>query len=115
MATYSKIELSGNPADGRQIKIVATSTAGTTIHDADASAQDEIHLWAHNSDSEDRVLTIEWGGVVTPDDIFVFTVPAQDGWYPIAQGWILTGSKKVAGFAAAANVIIIQGFVNRIT
>ena len=116
MATFSKQFLSGGSGDGRGIKVVATATVGTTIHDAHATAKDEIHLWAWNSKASDVLLTVEWGAVTDPDDILEFTVPTIDGWYMIIPGFILSGSDKVSAFAVAnANLIVINGFVNRIT
>ncbi len=115
MATYSKVILSGS-TDGMNIKVAATATAGTTIHTADASATDEIYLWAVNSDTSDQKLTIEWGNTTpTPDVLVEFTVPAEDGYYPIIPGLPLTNSKVVRAFAASGNVIMIAGYVNRIT
>ena len=73
MATYSKQYLSGGTGDGRGIKVVATTTPGTTIHTAHATAMDEIHLWAWNSDSVDRLLTIEFGDTTDPDDLIEFS------------------------------------------
>lgn len=113
MAQITKVVLSGS-TDGRMIKVVATSTPGTTIHTAHASAEDEIHLYAVNSDSTDRKLTIEFGGTTSPDDLIEFTVPAEDGLYRIIPGMILTNSLVVKAFAASANVVMVGGFVNRI-
>ncbi len=114
MATYSDVTLSGS-TNGRMVKVVATGTPGTTIHTAHATAKDEVHLWAVNSDSTDRKLTIEWGGTSSPDDLIEFTVPAEDGLYAIIPGFRLTGSLVIKAFAATANVIMIGGYVNRIT
>ena len=114
MATYSKVKLSGS-TDGRIIKVVATATAGTTIHTAHATATDEIHLWAVNSDTTDRKLTIEYGGVASPDDLIEFTVPAESGLYRILPGFILTNSLVVRAFCATANVVMVGGYINRIT
>ena len=114
MAQITKLILSGS-TDGRMTKVVATSTLGTTIHTADASAIDEIWLWAVNSDSTDRKLTIEFGGVSAPDDLIEVTIPAEDGFYAVVPGLPLTNSLVVTAFAASANVILIGGFVNRIT
>lgn len=114
MAAYSKIPLSGS-TNGRMIKVVQTATAGTTIHTAHSTSIDEIHLWAVNSDTTDRKLTIEYGGVAAPDDLIEFTVPAEDGLYLIIPGLILTNSLVVKAFAAAANVVMVGGYVNRIT
>ena len=119
MATFSKIVLSGS-TDGRMIKVVATATAGTTIHTGSATATtfDEVWLYAVNSDTTDRKLTIEWGGVSAPDDLIEFTVEAENGLYLIVPGLVLKGNATplvVKAFCASANVVNIAGFVNRIT
>lgn len=114
MATYSKIQLSGGTT-GKNIKVVATSTPGTTIHTAHATAIDEIWLWAVNTNSATEKLTIEFGGTTSPDDLIEFTVPAEDGAYLIIPGWTLTNSLVVKAFAADANLVVINGYVNRIT
>jgi hypothetical protein len=117
MATYSKIKLSGTPADGRNIKVVPTATAGTTIHTAVAGTSDldEIWLYASNTDGTDRKLTIEYGGVATPDDLTEVTITAEAGWVLVCPGLLLQNGLIVKAFAAAANVIMINGYVNRIT
>jgi len=114
MATYSKVQLSGGTT-GKNIKVVATATLGTTIHTAHASSIDELWLWAVNSDTTDRKLTIEFGAAASPDDLVEYTVPAEDGLHLIIPGLTLTNSLVVRAFAASANVILINGFVNRIT
>ena len=114
MAAYSKLKLSGS-TNGRGIKVVPTSTLGTTIHTAHATALDEIWLWAVNSDSTDRKLTIEFGGVTSPDDLVEVTIPAESGLLLVIPGLVLTGSVVVTAFCATANVVMIHGFVNRIT
>lgn len=114
MTQYTKLKLSGS-TDGRLVKVVATSSAGTTIHTAHATSLDEIWLWAVNSDSTDRKLTIEFGGTSSPDDLIEVTIPAEDGLYAVVPGLILTGSVVVKAFAASANVVLIAGYVNRIT
>jgi hypothetical protein len=114
MATYAKSKLSGS-TDGKQIKVVATATAGTTIHTADATALDEIWLWAVNSSAADVKLTIEWGEATAPDGNIEVTIPAESGYVLVIPGLLLTNSLVVKAFAASANVILINGYVNRIT
>ncbi|KKN66971.1 hypothetical protein LCGC14_0466510 [marine sediment metagenome] len=113
---YTKVLLSGS-TNGRMIKVVPVATAGTLIHTAVAGSSDldEIHLWAVNSDSLDVKLTIEYGGVASPDDLIEVTVPAEDGLYLIVPGLLLQNSLIVRAFAGTANVIMIGGYVNRIT
>ena len=118
MATFSKIVLSGS-TDGRMIKVAQTATAGTTIHTGSATATtfDEIWLYAVNSDTTARKLTVEWGGVSSPDDLIEFTVPAESGLYLITAGLVIKGNATplvVRAFCASANVVMIAGFVNRI-
>ena len=119
MATFSKIKLSGS-TDGRGVKVVATATAGTTIHTAvsGSSSYDELWLYAVNSQAAATAatvkLTIEFGGTTAPDDLIEFFVPAEDGLYLIVPGLILQNASVVKAFAATANVIMMHGWVNRI-
>ena len=119
MATFSKQILSGS-TDGKQIKVAATATAGTTIHTGSTTTTtlDEVWLYAVNTSASDVKLTIEWGGTSSPDDLIEYTVKAENGLYLIVPGLILKGNATalvVRAFAATANVICISGYVNRIT
>lgn len=114
MATYTKVKLSGS-TDGRMIKVAATATLGTTIHTAHATSLDEIWLYAVNSDTVDRKLTIEYGGATAPDNLIEVTIPAESGLILVCPGLILSNSLVVTAFAATANVIMIGGYVNRIS
>ena len=116
MATYTKVLLSGS-TNGKQIKVVATATAGTLIHTAvsGASDLDEIWLYAVNSDSTSRKLTIEYGGVASPDDLIELAVAPEEGYVLIVPGLLLQNELIVRAFAETASVILINGFVNRIT
>jgi hypothetical protein len=117
MATFTKIKLSGS-TDGRGIKVVATTSPGTTIHTATSSTTtgwDEVWLYAYNSDTVSRLLTIQQGGTTSPDDDIKVTIPPQSGLVLVVSGLILQNSSVVRAYAAAANVITIQGYVNRIS
>ena len=118
MATAVKRKLSGS-TDGRGIKVAATSSAGTTIHTAvagtTAGTYDEVWLWAYNSDTVDRALTIEYGGTTAPDDNIVVTVPFKSGLMLIVPGLVLQNGDVVKAFAAATNVVVIFGYVNAMT
>ena len=115
MATYSKQLLSGG-TNGKNIEVAATSSAGTTIHTAIAgtSDMDEVWLYACNTDSTDRKLTIEYGGTTSSDDLTEITITAEAGWVLVCPGLLLQNGLVVKAFAAAANVVNINGFVNRI-
>ena len=111
--TFTKVILSGS-TNGKQIKIAASATPGTTIHTASATALDEIWLWAVNSDTTARKLTVEWGEATAPDGLIEVTIPAESGYLMVVPGLVLTNSLVVKAFAATANVILINGYVNRI-
>ncbi len=114
MTVATKVVLSG-ASDGQQIKVAATSTAGTLIHTTGATAIDEIWLWAHNTHTVARVITIEWDGVTDPDDIMSISIPINDGWTLIVPGFLSTGTGVIRCFAETANIVLIQGYVNRLT
>jgi len=116
MATYSK-QLLSESTSGKNVKVVATATAGTTIHTAIAgsSDMDEVWLYAMNTDSADRKLTIEYGGTTSPDDLVEITIGTEAGWVLVVPGMLLNGGLIVKAFAAAANVVVLNGYVNRIT
>jgi len=119
VATYSKIALSGS-TDGKLIKVAQTATAGTTIHTGSSTATtfDEVWLYAVNSDTTDRKLTIEFGGTSSPDDLIEQTITAESGLLLVVPGLVIKGNATalvVRAFAATANVVMIGGYVNRIT
>ena len=116
MATFSKSILSGS-TDGKQIKVAATATAGTLIHTGPTNTAHlhEVWLYAVNTDTTDRKLTIEWGAAASPDDLIEYTVKAENGLYLIVPGLLIKGNASaltVRAFAATTNVICISGYVN---
>jgi hypothetical protein len=120
MATFTKNHLSGS-TDGKLIKVVATATAGTVIHTGptDTAHFHEVWLYATNNSATDRLLTIEWGGVASPDDLIDFTVKSDSGLFLIIPGLVLQGNASAlvvrAFCAAAANTISVGGYVNEIS
>lgn len=118
MAQVAKRKLSGS-TDGRQIKVAATGSPGTTIHTAVASVVpgtvDEIYLYAYNSDTVARLLTIQFGSTTSPDDDIKISIPSQVGLIAVVPGLILQNGTIVRAYAAAANVVIVSGFVNAIS
>ena len=119
MATYSQELLSGS-TQGKAIKVVATASTGTTIHATGTSAtvEDEIWLYAYNSSASGVALTIQFGGTTAVDNDIKLTIPAASGLTLIVPGLILTGTGSAANtvyaYAATANVITVNGYVNRI-
>jgi hypothetical protein len=119
MATYTKQLLSGS-TQGKQIKVVATASTGTTIHATGTTSTtiDEVWLYATNTSISPVLLTIQYGTTTAPDDNIIITIPAQSGLTLVAPGLILTGTGAAANtiyaFAATASVINISGYVNRV-
>jgi len=119
MATFSKLHLSGS-TQGRQIKVIATSSAGTIIHTTGISSStiDEVWLYATNQDTVERTLTIQFGNTTSPDDWITLNVPAKAGLTLISPGLTLSGTGSVGNvvraFASAANVVLISGYINRV-
>jgi hypothetical protein len=119
MATFSKQLLSGS-TNGRPIKVVATSSTGTTIHATGTSSSviDEVWLYAYNSHASTVLLTIQFGGTSTPDDDIKISIPSQSGLTLVVPGLILRGTGSaattIAAYAATTNVITLSGYVNRI-
>jgi hypothetical protein len=122
MATFSKLALqpAGTTGTGLGVLVAATATAGTAIHTASATSTtiDEIWLYAVNSSTSAVKLTIEWGEATAPNGNIELTIAAESGLVLVTPGLVMQGNataKVVRAFAATANVIVIHGYVNRIT
>jgi hypothetical protein len=117
VAQVGKRKLSAS-TDGRNIKVAATASAGTTIHTAQSGTTpgmfDEIWLWAYNSDTVSRLLTVQWGNTTAVDDDIKLSIPSQEGLILVVPGLILQNGAIVRAYAAAANVITISGFVHQV-
>ena len=120
MSTYKRQKLSGS-TDGKAIKVAATSIgSGTTIHTASATTTaglgDLVTLFAYNSDTVDRMLTIGWGGTTSPDDLIdVYLQPKGGGLVLVVADLIIVNSLVVKAAADAANVVTIHGYANIIS
>jgi hypothetical protein len=122
MATFSKLTLqpAGTTGTGLGVKVAATATAGTPIHTAHtvSTTIDEIWLYAVNTSTSSVKLTIEWGEATSPDGHIEVTILPEAGLVTVIPGLPLQGNataRVVRAFAATANVIVLHGFVNRIT
>ena len=119
MATFSKQKLSGSTR-GAPIKVVATASTGTTIHQMPAQngITDEIWLYAYNSSASSVVLTIQFGGTTAVDNDIKVSIPATSGLTLVVPGLILQSDitliNSVYAYAGTANVITLSGYVNRI-
>lgn len=113
--SYLRRPLSAGNGHGRGIKVVATATAGTTIHQAqnDATLVDVVTLYGYNSDSVQRTVTLEWGGTTAPDDNMKFDIP-PGATIPLVSDLILRNNLVIGAFVVGgANVVSIFGFINR--
>ena len=97
---------------GAGIKVDSTST-GLEIHTHDSSLNqslfDELHLWAYNSDSSPRTLTLQWGGTTSPDNLLVISI-AAGSFLKVVDGIHISGDLDVKAIASAANVVMIYGY-----
>ena len=116
MATFSKRILSGS-TDGKAIKVDQDATAGTTIHTAVSGTSDidEVWIYAVNSSASSVKLTIEWGDATAPDGNIEVTILPEAGLVTVIPGLLLQNSLVCKAFAGTANVILLHGYVNRIT
>lgn len=114
MATYTKLKLSGS-TDGKAVKVAATATTGTTVHTAHATNLDEIWLYCCNTSASAVKLTIEYGTTTAADGNIEQTIPPEAGLTLVVPGLLLTNSLVVTAFAGTANVLLIIGYVNRIS
>jgi hypothetical protein len=89
------------------------------VHTASATATDydEVWLYAMNTDTTARKLTVEWGSNSSPGDLIEITIPAESGLTLVSPGLVLKGNASaltVKAFAATTDVITIHGYCNRI-
>ena len=115
-SSVAKLPLSGS-TNGKAIKVHATATTGTTIHTAVSGStnMDEVWLYCVNSGAASVKLTIEWGDTTAPDGNIEGTIVGESGLYLIVPGLLLQNGLTITAFAASADVLLIHGFVNRIT
>jgi hypothetical protein len=135
-ATSTKVVLSAS-SRGRPIKVdrtdqevkaalaspwetdrrAAYKTTTTLIHAIEGL--DEIWLYAYNTASDGVTLTVGFG-VEVVEDALTLTIPARSGLTLVVPGLILTkdkdqGKDKVWAYASQKNVVMILGYVHRIS
>lgn len=118
MATFAPVHASESTS-GRMIKVAATATPGTLLDTVVAGGVDfdEIVVSAVNSSALPVLLTVEWGGTTSPDDLIPYTVPAQDGVHIIVPKGTgrLNGGVAIRAFAATADVVMCMVAIDRRT
>lgn len=108
--------LSGS-TNAKPIPVVATATLGTTIHTAAAGTTTRDHVWLYavNTDSSDRTLTLEWGAAGVGSNIGPVTIPANAGLVCVAENVPIENGLAITAFASSASKINIVGRVGRYT
>lgn len=113
---FTKMLLSGS-TNGKQIKVAATGSPGTLIHTAVTGTTnlDEIYLFASQASGGLVTLTIQWGGTASPDDELNMDIESDKGDYVVIAGKVLQNGLVVRAFASSPDVVLISGYVHRLT
>jgi hypothetical protein len=113
---YKKRKLSASQ-DGRGIKITATTSPGTLLHQATsklaANEWDAVWLYAVNSSPSAVKLTLQWGGTSSPDDLIEQVIPAQSGVVSLTPGWLIQNGRELRAYAETGGVVVVHGVVHR--
>lgn len=125
MATLTKHMLSEiNSISGRRFTVKSTeASAGDIFHVAPSNTNlDELWVYAHNYGAVDVQVTFLWGlssmpttKVATYHEGVDITIPYKSGRALVFDGSLLYGGLSAGAYASVADVITIDGFVNRIT
>ncbi len=116
MATFTKTLLSAS-ANGKSIDVTGTTTgAAVSVHTAvsGTSDLDECWIYCQNIGAADAQITLEWGETNEDGHIQV-TIPGESGLVQVVPGLLLQNSLEIKAFASVADVLMIHGFVNRIS
>ena len=114
MSTYSKQLLSGC-VNGLGIAVSGSvAGSGVVVHTAvsGTGSFDEVWIYGLNTSASSVKTTVEWGETSNPIEV---TIPGEGGLYLIVPGLLLQNEKVIRAFATTPNVIVINGFVNRIS
>jgi hypothetical protein len=120
MAQAFTHEVLSGSTNGLGIKVTGTTTGtSVTVHTAVAgtTSRDEIWLYAQNNDAggETRTLTIEFGGVTSPDNLIIAPIPCKAGPVLVCPGLPLRNTLVVKAFADQVDDVQVYGYVNRVT
>lgn len=117
MATFTKTILSGS-IDGKSILLTSTDSAsGNFIHAplSGTGSMDEVWVYAYNEATDSIVASINWGDTIEPDNVVRAAIPSQSGRILIIDGRLITNGLTISAYAAVANWVTIDGFINRIS
>jgi len=118
MGTISKEILSGS-SNGKPILVSQTGSIGTLIHTTPTSSTiiDEIWLYASNTSSTQKNLTLEYGITGSTSEI-ILGIDPRTGLSIVLPGTILSGDgtsgSSLTAYASDTGSINVIGYVNRI-
>ena len=117
ISAIERIPISGC-SNGRGIKITGTTSEGAnTIHTATSTSGviDEVWLYCYNSSASLATLYLCLGGTTDPDDIVSVSIPSKYNDILVLAGECFNGGVVIKAYASSANVLVIRGYVNRIS
>ena len=117
ISAIERIPISGC-SNGRGIKITGTTSEGAnTIHTATSTdgVIDEVWLYCYNSHTSSVTLYLCLGGTTDPDDIASISIPSKYNDILVLAGECFNGGVIIKAYASSANVLVIRGYVNRIS
>ena len=117
MANFTAIIPSGS-TNGRPIKVVATATAGTTVHTATNSGADvdEVWIWANAINAAGANLSIIHGTQTDMEQQTNHRIPGGfGGSVCVMAGRRFSGGIVLTATASTANVINLEVNINRIS
>lgn len=104
----------------RGIKIARAATPGDLIHKTSGEADviDEVYLWVEHTNAGSggvfTTVTVEFGGVTSPDDLMVRDIPIQKA-FQVVKGRPISGANlEIRVFADVSGEITVWGYINRI-
>jgi len=101
--------------DSLGIKLSSTNSGalGELVHTHDMaytdSTFDEIHLFAYNDHSSSVTVSLQWGGVTSPDNVIDILVQSKS-FLKIVDGLQISGKKSVSATADVANKVVLYGY-----
>lgn len=110
----TKEMLSGS-ANGKPILVLASASPGTVIHTSVSGTvqHDQVFIWAYNLHTAPVILTIEFGGTTSSEQI-VQTIPSRSGWVAVIPGLPLNNACVVRAFSDnSGSKILLAGYARR--
>jgi len=102
--------------NGAPVLIADTTSPGTVIHTHDGeNVLDRVWLYANNTDSVTRTLTIELAGTGGAANNIVVDVLPRDGLALALPGVPISGGAAIRAYCPTADVVSVVGYVEDLT